>query len=320
MAKKNLHKIPNEILQRIQSYGQDDVVVACVKQIKSEDIENYSSLGLKIKDGILTLPAPSVPDPNVGRYSKANVEGEEKKRKNLPKISKTIYLGDRPIYGDWSNGSFPLWQTRQVYRVDFIPPKEVELSATLLEERSGGYLIKFAVDQVINRNTQNFEKELLYNLNILQENVGAVNVFESTASLEEYTATIQVDWQIFPPGTVDEIVEKMLKGKGQITAEQKEVMRSRVSVMSELEPIEYIVGTDKFLRYFGAKFGEDFIVFENARYGNAIYIMNEDWQELTQKSRIELMNSHPDKFTRLEHRNGWEEILKNMVEKYHSEQ
>jgi hypothetical protein len=28
----------------------------------------------------------------------------------------------------------------------------------------------------------------------------------------------------------------------------------------------YIAGTDGFLRYFGAKFGDDFVVFENVRF------------------------------------------------------
>ena len=41
--------------------------------------------------------------------------------------------------------------------------------------------------------------------------------------------------------------------------------------MQEAPPEAYIRGTDGFLRYFG----DDFVAFENARYGNAPYIMYE---------------------------------------------
>jgi len=320
MRKRNLYKIPKQIIDRIRAFDQDDVVVASAKLIRHEDIKDYSALGIKIRGGKLALPNPAVPDPSAGRYSRANVEGLEKPRKDLPKIPKEIYCGDRPIYGDWSKGSFPLWQTRQVYRQDFIPPKEVELSISLLEEKDNGYIIKFSIDQVINRRTKNFEIELLYNLNILQENIGAVNVFPSAASLAEYTATIQIDWQILPPGTVDEVVQRILKGKRKITPEQESTMKERISIMSKLKPEVYVTGTDSFLRYFGAKFGDNFVVFENVRYGNALYIMYDSWQELSKKSRVDLLSGSREGFNRIEHREGWGAQLKRAVAEYRAEE
>jgi len=318
MGKRNLLKIPKIILERIQSYDQDDVVVACVKFLNEENISEYSDLGISVKNNKISLPQPTAPNPDAGRYSRANVEGYEKTRRDLPMIQKQFEF-EAPDWGDWSKGSHTVSRTRDVYKRDFYPPKEVDLSITLLEEKDDGYVIKFAVDQVINRRTSDFEKELLYNLNILQENVGAANVFPSAASLAEYTATIQVDWQILPPGSVDEVVEKMLKGKGSITSEQESVMKERVSVMSELSPEAYITGTDSFLRYFGAKFDENFVVFENIRYGNALYVMYDPWRELSKKSRTELLNGPRDGFDRIEHREGWEMRLKGMVANHRAE-
>lgn len=316
MPKKNILKIPQAILDRIKTFDQDDVVVACAKKINSEDIHLYSSLGIPIKDNDLVLPKPKVPNPKVGKYSKANVDGLEKKRDDLPKISKEIYCGDRPIYGDWSKGSFPLWQTRKVYRRDFIPPKEVELEISLLEKKGDSYVLKFAINQVINRRTPNFEKELFYNLNLLQENVGSIDVFTSVATLADYTASIKVDWIILPPGKVDEVVKKMLEGKKKVTPEQESTIKERVEQISKLEPVGYITGGDGFLRYFGAKFGEDFVVFENVRYGNAIYIMYENWEKLSKKSRVDLLSGAEESFDRIPHRDGWKKELDLRVRAY----
>lgn len=318
MAKKNLLRIPQAILDRIRSFDQDDVVVACAKLIQPADVSRYAHLGLRLQDGKLTVPAPKIPSPNAGKYSLANVEGFEKVRKDLPKIQKEFSM-EAPNWGDWSNGSHTMSWTRDVYRRTFYPPKEVELSAAVVETKGDSFVVKFAIEQVINRRTPNFEQELFYNLNLLQENVGSADIFPSAASLAEYAATVKVDWVILPPGTVDEVVRKMLQGKKRVTPEQESTIKERVAQMAQLKPEAYITGNDGFLRYFGAKFGDDFVAFENVRYGNAIYVMYENWQELSKKSRVDLLNGPEESFERILHKDGWRERLKFLVATYRAE-
>jgi hypothetical protein len=222
-----------------------------------------------------------------------------------------------PNWGDWSNGSHEIEWTQMVYRRDFYSPKEVELSITLVRQVGDGYHVKFAIEQVINRRTDDFEQELFWNLNILQENVGAVDVFVSAATLADYAASIKVDWQLFPPGSVEDVVCAILKGKRKApTPDEEATIRKRLAVMAALNPEAYITGTDGFIRYFGAKFGEDFVVFENAQYGNALYVMREDWQELSKRSRIDLLRGPRGMFDRIVHNDGWEDELKAAVRKY----
>jgi len=317
---RNLRKVPRTLLDRIRSFDQDDIVVACAKFLKPEDISKYDRLGLKLVDGRLVIPPPILPDANTGKYSKANVEGLEVTRKDLPKVPK-IYEFESPNWGDWSNGSHTVSWTRDVYQRDFYPPKEVELSIELLEEKNGGFVVKFSIDQVLNRRTGNFEQELFYNLNLLQENVGASNVFTSAATLADYNAAIRVDWQILPPGRVDDVIREMLAGRrSRPTDEQISIMTERLKVLSQLSPEAYIAGSDGFLRYFGAKFGDDLVVFENTRYGNAIYVMGESWQELSRRTRIDLLAGPRDSFTRIPHRGRWESDLKDVVERYRARQ
>lgn len=310
---KNLLKVPRSILQRLATFDQDDVVAATVKLVLPEDIGRYGHLGLALAEEHLCLPDPQPPSPSAGRYSNANLYGMEKVRKDLPKVTKS--------YGfwapSWGSGSFHyVSHDREVFIREIYPPKQVNLSIALVERRGEGFLLRFAIDQVISRRTPNFEQELLYNLNLLQENVGAADVFESATSLADYALSVKVDWQLLPPGTVDEVVAAMLRDKRPVSAQEEAVMKERVTVMHRLQPEAYITGTDGFLRYFGAKFGDDFVAFENARYGNALYIMYEGWEVLSQKSRIELLAGDRGSYDRIEHRPGWVNQLRARVQAY----
>lgn len=313
---KNLLKIPGGILQRLATFDQDDVVAATVKLVLPEDVGRYARLGLSLDDGNLGIPEPQPPDPSSGRYSNANLYGMEKVRKDLPKITKS--------YGfwapSWGSGSFHyVSHDREVYIREIYPPKQVNLSVALVERRGEGFLLRFAIDQVLSRRTPNFERELLYNLNLLQENVGAADVFESATSLADYALSVKVDWQLLPPGTVVEVVAAMLLGKRPVTPEQAAIMKERITVMHRLQPEAYITGTDGFLRYFGARFGDDFVAFENARYGNALYIIYDGWEALSQKSRIELLAGDRDLYDRIEHRPGWVNQLRGRVQAYRAQ-
>ena len=315
--KRNLLKVPGAILDRLATFDQDDVVAAKVKLLQPDDIAAYADLGLVLNGDELTAPDPALPNPATGKYSRANMFGMDKVRRDLPKITKDFGF----MAPSWGSGSYH-WVSidREVYLRDFYPPKEVTLSIVVLGRRGVGFLVKFAIDQVINRRTRNFEKELLYNLNLLQENVGAADVFPSESSLADYAATVHVDWRLLPPGSVDEVMAAMLEGKPPVSVECQRVMKERITVMAKLKPEAFITGTDGFLRYFGAKFGDDFVAFENVNYGNALYLMYEGWENLSRRSRIDLLSGDPDRFDRIVHKEGWKDQLRAMVADYRAEQ
>jgi hypothetical protein len=312
---KNFRQIPDEVRQRLATFAVDDVVVAVAKLLSIQNVEKYAHLGLRIEDGDLKVPAPFVPNVSAGKYSTINVDGKEVVRKDLPMMHKEFSF----YAPSWhSSGTHLVSHTREVYQRDFIAPKEVELVIELLERRGEGFLVKFAVDQVVNRHAADFEADLLYNLNILQEDVGSVGVFESSASLADYAATIRVDWELLPAGQMDarEAVARLLYGKRPVPDEARAVMESRMAVFATLRPTHFISGNTGFVRYFGAKYADDFVVFENLRYGNAIYVMFENWQQLSQKSRIDLLKGDRMGFERIEHREGWEDRLEAVLESY----
>ncbi len=105
----------------------------------------------------------------------------------------------------------------------------------------------------------------------------------------------------------------MLRGKRRVTDEQRRRIEARLRVLAQLRPEAYVAGTNGFLRYFGAKFGDNLITFENLAYGNALYVMYEDWRELSRRSRIDLLKGPRDGFDRIEHRDGWEDRLEALI-------
>lgn len=71
--------------------------------------------------------------------------------------------------------------------------------------------------------------------------------------------------------------------------------------------------TNEFRRYFGAQFAHDLVAFENIEYGNAIYVMFDDWEELSKKSRTELLSSRIHNFKRIPHTITWKRRLRQLI-------
>ena len=155
-----------------------------------------------------------------------------------------------------------------------------------------------------------FDLMLLWSVNVLQENVGATGVFSSNASVEEYKATIALDWQIFPPGTIDTLLAKIVGSArpGNVPDFEKHV-KERIRLFESFDPTNYIRGQGGFGSYFGAQFSDELVVFENLRYGNAIYLLYQNWSEVSQRSRLDLLRDQDASFDRVVHTAGWEDRL-----------
>jgi hypothetical protein len=315
--KKNLRKIPEAVKEKIRGFKGDRVVVACAKKVSLAELKDgtYSHLGLKTEDGEIVHPASTIPPSEAGRYSGWNVEGREIVHDDQPKEPKT-YSWEAPNFGDWSKGSHTVRMRRMVYPRTEVPPRNLSIDIDILGQEvldEEAFAVKFAVSQPLDPEGEDFGRELLFHLNLLQENVGHHGVFPDGAPEAKYLDSLFVDWEILPPGTEDREYDRVLSGvDGESPGKRKE-LTERFETLADLGPETYVQGRGGFRRYFGAKFDEDLVVFENTRYGNAIYVMYGDWRELSQKSRIELLENHEGEFDRIEHRDGWKEELTRLL-------
>lgn len=319
--KKHFRTVPEAVLTKVNKIAGDDFRVACVKRIPAADIaaDKYAHIGLLLKDDKLNFPKEQLPPGSNGRYSRINLQGEELVLRDEPMVSKT-YSIEAP---NWRNhGTHTVEWDRMIYRRQWFAPKELTLEIELLGEETEAekiYVIRFAINEVLNRKSLRFRKlaaltnELFFNLNLLQENVGAADVYASGATRDDYLKTLYVNWEILPPGQRNETIAKILSGFKSPSPAVRARLEERYDFLIKLKPEGFIAGTSGFRRYFGAKFSESLVVFENLEHGNAIYAMFEDWETLSKSSRTELLKGSKAGFERIVHSKTWKRRLKQLV-------
>lgn len=290
--KQNVLRVPNNILAQVAKFKNDSLVASCAKKLSVTDIEAglYEHLGLRYDDGKLVVPQQVVPPLWIGKYSRWNREPREIVHRDEP--MKYVSWGiDSPNWGDWSKGTHTVTVSKLSYPRTYEAPKLVPIKIELLVEeiREGTPVLRFTVDEVLDRRASDFLDALLFNINLLQENVGTHNVFETEATRDEYLKTLFVNWEILPAGEQEDTLERILSGLRSSDPNVRAQISERYEFLRQLKPVNFIRGTNGFRNYFGALFADDLVVFENVEYGNAIYVMYENWAELSQKSRLELL-------------------------------
>ena len=315
---KNFRKIPEGILDKIQKFKKDSFVAACVRKIPASVIlrGDFADLGIVLREKKLEFPESRVPRFDQGKYSKLNVEGEEIVRKDLP-LETHAHTVEAPDWGRLGYGTHPVDLPHKAYPREHIPPSENEIAIESLgkeDEREPIFVLKFVVSEVMDRSKKKFQKRLLFNLNLLLENAGAADVFQSDAKFEDYMKTLYVHWEILPPGERDANIAKILQHFPD-TAEVREKILDRYEFLEKLNPENFIQGLGGFKRYFGAKFSDRLVVFENMEYGNAIYAMFADWENQSKKTRQELLASgrQGKDFIRVPHWKGWKGKIKEII-------
>lgn len=311
--KSNFLKIPPKVRTDLEKVDGDLIAVAAVKSVRVADINSglYSHLGLNVDllDDAIVTDGPKQPVEDAGKWSYRNARGWERKRRDLPMVSKS-FVWETPNFGDASTyGTHTHYQSRQVYQNQVFEPQGMEIEPTILSQTTGDYvLVKFALTPLLSRSQPEFELMLLWALNVLQENTGVTGIFSTTASKDDFIRTIELDWDIFPPGTIDDVVAwfSSKPSKASKAPDFEKHLRDRTSAFSKLKPESYIRGSGQFGSYFGAKFAEDLVVFENLRYGNALYILYDDWDEISKRSRLDLLRDHDAKFDRVVHTSDWQ--------------
>lgn len=316
--KKDYRKIPDYIRLKVNQIREYDLVVGCVKKIAAEEIDSgkYNHLKIRLENGQPSFPPTIIPPPEIGKVSRVNVDGDEIVRRDLPMITKT-YSWEAPNYGDWYNGSHDVSIDRRVYRRDLVPPRDIHLNIELVgkEATINIFIFKFSLSEVLHRGDAQFKEQLLFNINLLQENVGRFDVFPSSASIHDYLKTLYVNWEILPPGEKENNIAKILSGFRSPSNEVRSKILDRYELLEKMKPTAFIQGTSGFQRYFGAKFANDLVVFENLDYGNAVYVMYKDWEQLSKLSRIELLGGSYTGFDRIVHIGNWKKMLSNVVKR-----
>nr|WP_295374282.1 hypothetical protein [uncultured Sphingosinicella sp.] len=285
------------------------VVVAAVKTFTLQDAETLGHLGLSIERGRITTVDPAPPSRAGGAFAERNLDGWQLKRKDLPKELREISHSAPSWNG---SGSHLVHRTVEAYPLEYHPAKLLTISATILEHLRDAAIVRFRVDEPLRRDAANFAEDLTFNLKLLSEAVGEAQVFDADLNDDAYAKIQHVDWELLPPGSADRVLERLSNKKG-VSGERLAVAAHRLRVLDGLNHDGFILGSGRFARYFGARFGSKLVALENLEYGNALYVFEEDWEQLTQCSRTELIKRRDPTVHRVPHIPGWASALRKLL-------
>ncbi len=316
MLKKNLRKIPTNVRTKLSKINSRYIVAGCLITYSREALlnEELKHLGVKFENDEIKKPNEIIPHSDRGKYSNINIFGYEEKRKDLPKETYPVTF-EAPNWGDSYNGTHEVTWIRERYQVESHSPRLSEIKIEFLDTSPNleNYTIKFEVSEVLDKESDNFDDRLLECLNLLQENLYQCGIEAADSTITDYVESIQLSWEILPPGTKEEAIQRLFRDT-KPTKEQENIVGDRYDFLLKLKPTKLIYGNSGFQRYFGALIREDLVVFENIRYGNAIYIMHENWEELSVRSRLELLSGRfGNNFERVIHRAGWKKKARNII-------
>lgn len=268
--------------------------------------------------GAIVSAGPALPAADAGKWSQRNAFGYDIRRTDWPMVTKT-HVFETPNFGDAATyGShMHVWE-REVYQHQVFEPQGMMIEPELLQDEGGDHVaVKFTLTPILDKRQPEFDTMLLWSVNVLQENTGATGVFAADATRDDYISTITLDWQVFPPGTIDEVIAR-LRGSPARPANAPDFdqhAEDRIRLFNSLNATAYLRGQGGFGSYIGAQFANDLVVFENLKYGNAVYVLYENWGDVSQRSRIDLLRDHDAKFDRIIHNDDWKERLATLLRK-----
>lgn len=315
-------RVPDVISARIAALPTNTFRIGAARTYQRSDLADGQLAHLQVTidaQGQLDCSQAVVPPPTRGRWSSWNVHGRLIVRRDLPKVDKT-FSWEVPIYGDYSKGTVPIDQTRQVYQRQRLHGHNlailIEPQQTSAAADSTTTAIAFRVDRVFDRTDLGNEGDLLMALSLLRENIGTADVVSTDRSMQGWLSDQMVTWELLPvdhngrPSSFAEAAPRLHIPAGHPRAD---VLRERYEAMLHLEPAAILVGTGAFSRYIAFQFRDDLVALENLEYGNALYLMYQQWAELSQRTRLQLLADPDADFDRVIHKQGWATKLQHLL-------
>ncbi|QCU77260.1 hypothetical protein E7744_02775 [Citricoccus sp. SGAir0253] len=194
--------------------------------------------------------------------------------------------------------------------------KNFALNITHKATKDEKFVVACEVDVVFPWATGADSSDLLMAVSLVGECVGSPRVYPSAQSLSDWTATQAVGWELLPVkhgGSLPQFSEVAANFKRRTGRDLPDTYEERYTAMAGLQADKVWTGVSGFHRYMAFDFGTA-VVLENFSYGNAAYVMFDDWRELSQRSRPDLLADQNANYVRIVHRNGWAKRVRAEIE------
>lgn len=275
-------------------------IVGIKNHPRFNNILTRAGFPIERKKGECILPAA-----NFGPVSLYNAEGKFIIQKDQP--METAYRTREWHWKEWRGRYDTVERTEFVdvpykrYPRTFVEPPSVELSVYSM--KNGDIAI---IGPILEFNDGNKEK-IIHTVNLFLEIFGECQFF--TEDIDEIIKIPikRLNWRILPPGqmpwsqlkkVVDPLIEKAPKGN-------RVVISYRLETIAKYKPDFAAIGEGGFRGYIILGFTKkDIHTLESIYYGNATYIFGKKWEELSKKTKAEILNQNLQ-IDRVIHRKDW---------------
>ncbi|MFJ6374155.1 hypothetical protein ACIQH9_00365 [Pseudarthrobacter oxydans] len=280
------------------------------------DSGKYKPLGIATVDGEIESITPFLPQ-KPGKWATWNLEGREVPRHDWPKRPRS-WVTTSPNFGDGARyGYSSQIHTVMVTAMQTLHGKAFAFDVTSKKRLDGKVLLDFMLEPVFPSSVSLESPDLLMAVSLTKEVVGTPRVFAIKSGPSGWQDRQDFDWEFLPVDhngrptlDYDKVADTLgiLQGSA-----MRDTFKERYSTIRGMEPKAIRYGNTGFARYVAFEFDKA-VVLENYSYGNAAYVMYEDWKELSQRTRLELLADSSARFERVIHTGNWKGKLKEAIE------
>ena len=190
------------------------------------------------------------------------------------------------------------------------PPPGIELS--IRKDKEGKYFIVAPALELNKKNT----KELIHEINIFLEIFGYCQIFTEALRNLVPVKIVRLNWRILPPGRwpwdkVKNEVKPIIK---KTSPQNQIVITHRLQAITKYNPEFVAIGMAGFTGYLIFGFPKkNLYVLEAVYTGNATYVFEDDWEELSRLTKAEIITGKLQK-DRIIHREGWNSRIEDILE------
>jgi hypothetical protein len=254
-----------------------------------------------------------LPSEHLGPVCGYNAEGKYIVHKDQP--METAYRQIEWTWEEW-RGRYDTEEMSRIvdvpyqrYPRTFVPPPSIELTVCTAADGS-----KIIAAPPVDYTSEN-QALILHVINLFLELFSECNVLTEELEAVTIAPVRRLNWRILPPGRRpwNEVREEVEPIISQATEGNQRVIRARFQAIAQYNPEFVAIGHAGFRGYVIFGFAEkNLFVLESAYHGNATYVFDEDWEELSKKTKAEILNESLQK-DRIIHREGWFSRVDSML-------
>lgn len=247
--------------------------------------------------------------PNViGPISRFNANGKFIIRRDLPK--EEFYIEREWEWRDWGDNSHYsiVYIRRERFPRDFIRQPAEELT---IDNYLGNTII---VSRRLVRTSQNLE-EIRHIVNLFLEYFGECDIIRENYEPIISNNVVRLNWKLLPQGEYPwERVQQATRQRLQReTQNRRAIIENNLEIISSHNPNFVAIGQGGFNDYIVFGFQDRSIyILESIRSGNATYIFNNNWEELSRLTKAEILNNNLQQ-DRILHTPSWEAQINRML-------